>query len=221
MTPTWVSTECGVDQVSLLVNAGHSSVAQTVATLLFFPVTHPALQGPWSWRIREDASRPVPMGLRQKLITETSLCFLQLVQLLIQAMLLLFTATWVEDGQNNGKLLCTGWVINAVWIGLEAQSLSKKYSKLEQWKKCAVKNKDLWQIKYILNNKSNTNVQNWENKTWKFTSLSSNTLPKYKQKICPKKTNKCEYTCSFDYQNILICPFFGTHCGGETPNTVL
>lgn len=104
-SPTWVCAECGVDQVSLLVNAGHSSVAESLATLLYLPVTHPALQGSWSWWIREDASRPVPICLGQKLITGTRPCLFQWVQLHIQAMLLLFTATWVEDGQKNENLL--------------------------------------------------------------------------------------------------------------------
>lgn len=124
-SPTWVCAECGVDQVSLLVNAGHSSVAESLATLLYLPVAHPALQGSWSWWIREDASRPVPICLGQKLITGTKPCLFQWVQLHIQAIFLLFTATWVEDGQKNENLLgqtlcgsfpCWNWVWAATFM---------------------------------------------------------------------------------------------------------
>lgn len=107
MRSTCVCTECGVDQVSLLVNACYSLVAQTLATLLYLPVAFPALNGSWICWVGEDASRPVPIGLGQMLFTGTSLWLLQWVQLLIKAMLLLFTATWKEDGQKNVKQVCT------------------------------------------------------------------------------------------------------------------
>ncbi|TNN88730.1 hypothetical protein EYF80_001062 [Liparis tanakae] len=44
--PMWIRRR--VDQVSLLVDAGHGSIAQTLATLLHLPVAHPAMQRPRS-----------------------------------------------------------------------------------------------------------------------------------------------------------------------------
>lgn len=93
MVPTRVGTEHWVDQMSPLVHAGHSSVSYTLAALLSFPLALPALQGSCSRGIRENAGRPVSIGLGQNLITGTSL---RLFQLCVQAMLLLFTATWAE-----------------------------------------------------------------------------------------------------------------------------
>lgn len=52
----------------------------------------PTFQRAWSWRAREDAIGPVPIGLGQKLIAGTRLSLLQRVRVLVQAELLLLTA---------------------------------------------------------------------------------------------------------------------------------
>lgn len=107
MVPTRICTERWVDQMPPLVHAGHSSVPYTLATLLYLPLACPALQGACSRGIREDAGRPIPIGLRQNLITRTSL---RLFQLHIQAMILLFTATWAgyrpKDSMDALQLMC-------------------------------------------------------------------------------------------------------------------
>lgn len=105
--PTRICTERGVDQMPPLVHAGHGSVPYTLATLLYLPLARPALQGACSRGIREDAGRPIPMGLRQNLVTRTSL---RLFQLHVQAMILLFTATWAgyrpKDWMEALHLMC-------------------------------------------------------------------------------------------------------------------
>lgn len=112
VSPTWVRAVRGLHQVSPLVNAGHCFVAQTSATLLHLPVACPALQQPRSWGTVEDARRPVPVGLGQELNTGTRLRLLQRVELLVQAMLLLFTATWGEDWRKRLRTVVAWVVVN-------------------------------------------------------------------------------------------------------------
>lgn len=66
-------TQGGIHQASLLVNAGYSLVAHTLATLLHPPMSGPTLQRAGGWRAWEDAIGPVPKGLGQELIAGTRL----------------------------------------------------------------------------------------------------------------------------------------------------
>lgn len=100
-TLTGFCTEGRLHQASLLVNAGHGLVAHTLATLLNLPMPGPTFRWAGSWRAREDASGPVAIGLGEKLIAGTRLCLLQRVRVLVQAEVLLLTATW----EWGGKLL--------------------------------------------------------------------------------------------------------------------
>lgn len=105
MVPTHFCTECGVEQAPLL-HAGHGSVSHSLAALLYFLLARPALKGSCGWGIREDAGRPVAIGLGQELITGTRF---RLLQLHVQAMFLLSTATWAEYRQKSeGKPFTRG-----------------------------------------------------------------------------------------------------------------
>lgn len=111
--PTHFCTECGVDQTSLLLHTGHGSVSYTLATLLYFSLARPTLQGSCSGEIREDAGRPVPIGLGQKLITWTRF---RLFQYHVQAMVLLSTATWAEYKQKMSLDVTCSSSTHSTWF---------------------------------------------------------------------------------------------------------
>lgn len=124
-TLTGFRTEGRIHQASLLVNAGHGLVAHTLAALLNLPMPGPTFWWAGSWRVREDASGPVATGLGEKLIAGTRLCLLQRVRVLVQAEVLLLTATW----EWGGKLLALANAPSANVVAARPRKISWKCPK--------------------------------------------------------------------------------------------